>query len=127
MPQELYFLSQLINQAGSGWLPAVLLAGLLLAMLFKPDRVHSWLLLRLSCWLLAVSIIITPAFNVLISLDSSMSSRFPSGPQSMPPFIVTAIYAFAPILLGCSVICGLLAMIPAVSPQAIIPPKHPLE
>jgi hypothetical protein len=129
MPQEVLYLAQMLNSAGIGWLPAVLLTGLLLALLFKPENVHSWPLFRLSCWLLAISIIVMPLLNVLISFTqgNSMGSRFPNGLQGMPPFIIAFIYAISPILQGISIICGLLSMIPSGSRQYLAPPKHPLE
>jgi hypothetical protein len=125
--QDILYLSQLFNQVAGGWLPPVLLTGLLLALLFKPDRVHNWALLRASCWLLAISVVITPALNVFMSFSQGTTMNFRSSLQTMPPFVITSVYSLAPILQGISVICGLLALIPSGIPPQFEPPKHPLE
>ena len=128
MPQELLYLTQLSSSLGSGWLPAVMLGGLLLALLFKPDRIHNWPLFRFSCCFLAVSILTTPMLNVFVNFftmqDGLTSYR---STMSQFPFIITAIYALTPILQGISILCGLLSMIPTASTLPLNPPKHPLE
>jgi hypothetical protein len=127
MPQEMAML-QLLNQTGNGWLTAVLLTGLLLALLFKPERVYSWALMRLSCWLLAVSIVTPPILNVYMTITSGSGVSFRPPSVGMSDYMVmTCIYALTPILLGVSVICGLLAMIPAGYRPPLTPAKHPLE
>jgi len=123
MPQEMAMF-QLLNQTGSGWLTAVLLVGLLLALLFKPERVYSWALMRLSCWLLAVSIVTPPILNAFMSITNGPPTSFRSPSDYL---VMTCIYALGPILLGISVICGLLAMIPTGYGPPLTPPKHPLE
>ena len=126
MPQEMAIL-QLLNQTGTGWLTAVLLTGLLLALLFKPERVYNWALLRLSCWLLAASILTPPILNTFMTITSGSGTSFRPGIGSSDYLIMTCIYALGPILVGISVICGLLAMIPTGYRPPLTPPKHPLE
>jgi hypothetical protein len=127
MPNETLFISQLLQQVGSGWLPAVMLVGMLLALLFKPERVQSWALFRLSCWLLAVSIIIMPVMNVLLGFMGGSATSFRSSGIMPEAFIFYTMYAISPILQGISMICGLLSMIPNGSRLPLVPPKHPLE
>ncbi len=123
MPQEMMML-QLLNQTGTGWLTSVLLLGLLLALLFRQDRVYNWALFRISCWLLACSIVIPSILHVMMNLTNGTTGSF----RSSADYLVTiCIYALGPILLGISVICGLLAMIPGASRQQFSPAKHPLE
>jgi hypothetical protein len=126
MPQEMAML-QLLNQTGNGWLTAALLTGLLLALLFKPERIYSWALMRLSCWLLAVSIAIPPMLNAYMpSLANGFS--FQSSRIGISEYLIMpCICALGPILVGTSVICGLLAMIPTGYRPPLTPPKHPLE
>jgi hypothetical protein len=127
MPQEMAML-QLLNQTGNGWLTAALLTGLLLALLFKPERVYSWALLRLSCWFLALSITIPPILNAFMTITSHSAASFrPTSIGSSDYLVITCIYALGPILLGISIICGLLAMIPTGYRPPLTPAKHPLE
>ena len=126
MPQEMAML-QLLNQTGNGWLTAALLTGVLLALLFKPERVYSWALMRLSCWLLAASIAIPPILNAYMpSLANGFA--FQSSRIGISEYLIMpCICAFGPILVGTSVICGLLAMIPTGYRPPLTPQKHPLE
>lgn len=130
MPQD-YVMLQLLNQtgnAGNGWLTPVLLVGLLLALLFKPERVNNWALFRVSCWLLAVSIVTPPILNTFMNITSGTATSFrPPSIGSSDYLIITCIYALGPILLGISIICGLLAMIPRGYRPPLSPAKHPLE
>jgi hypothetical protein len=105
-----------------------LLTGLLLALLFKPERVYSWALMRLSCWLLAVSIVIPPILNTFMAINSGSAASFRPPSIGSPDYLVmTCIYALGPILMGISIICGLLALIPTGYRPPLTPPKHPLE
>jgi hypothetical protein len=129
MPQELLYLNQLLGNVGSGWLPAIMLGGILLALLFKPECVYSWPLFRFSCWFLGISIIITPMFNIGLNLMQVGPSSFGTSTaySSELRFIIGSVYAIAPILQGISVICGLLSLIPTGYRPPLTPPKHPLE
>jgi hypothetical protein len=129
MPQDIAML-QILNQTGNGWLTSVLLLGLLLALLFKQQRVYNWTLFRVSCWLLAASIIIPPTLNVFMNLTNG--SGMPVTGSGMfgrtsANYEVICIFALGPILLGISIISGLFAMIPRDYRQPLTPPKHPLE
>ena len=133
MPQD-YVMLQLLNQsgnAGNGWLTSVLLVGLLLALVFKPERVNNWALFRVSCWLLAVSIVIPPILNTFMIITSGSAAFFRSPSigsiGSSNYLMMSCIYALGPILLGISMICGLLAMIPSGYRPPLTPAKHPLE
>ena len=130
MPQD-YVMLQLLNQtgnAGNGWLTSVMLVGLLLALIIKPERVNNWALFRVSCWLLAASIVTPPILNAFINITSGSAAAIrPPSIGSSDYLIMTCIYALGPILLGISIICGLLAMIPTGYGPPLTPPKHPLE
>ena len=119
---------QMLSQTGNGWLTAVLLVGLLLALLFKPERVYSWALMRLSCWFLATSIVTPPILNAFMTITSGSAASFRPSSVGMSDYLVmTCIYSLGPILAGISIICGLLAMIPSGYRPPLTPPKHPLE
>jgi hypothetical protein len=131
MSQELMYLEQLFGRSGSAWLPVTMLGGLLLALIFRPGNIHNLYLFRAACWLLALSVIVTPLLNLLLSL---MTVNFPGGMRfgsspSGPQFIYVCVNAVGPIMQGASILCGLFSLIPPATPRPYVagPVKHPLE
>jgi hypothetical protein len=128
-----YLMLQLLSQAvssGGGWLTAVLLLGLLVALLFRRERINNWVLFRLSCCLLAASVIVPPILNVLLNLTGSSMPITGSGAfarTSTNYAVAMFAYALSPILQGTSILCALLAMVPSCSDVEVSPPKHPLD
>jgi hypothetical protein len=77
---------------------------------------------------LAVSIVTPPILNTFMNITSGTATSFrPPSIGSSDYLIITCIYALGPILLGISIICGLLAMIPRGYRPPLSPAKHPLE
>ena len=125
--QQDYLMLQLLSQSANGggnWLTAVLLLGLLLALLFKRERITNWALFRLSCWFFAASITIPPILNVLTNVTGA---RNPALQRSGDYMVVLCVYAIGPILLGTSIICALCSLIPSRYDTQVSPPRHPLE
>jgi hypothetical protein len=130
MSQEMMFFERLIGLVGSVWLPVTMLAGLLLALIFRPNTIHNLFLFRTACLLLALSVIVGPVLHLLL-----MAANFPGGFQNYGsnqiglPFLSACINALGPILQGVSILCGLFSLIPPMVPHGQVPGpvKHPLD
>jgi hypothetical protein len=130
MPQELMYLQQLLGRSGEGWLSVTLLVGLLLALIFRPNTIHNLFLFRAACWLLALSVVIPPMSNLMISLFGvSRSGAFRMGTSfSEAQLLVACTNTLGFIMQGASILCGLFSLLPPISRQSYANPvKHPLE
>jgi Zn-dependent protease len=121
MPQEYYVLQQLLR-AGSGWVQATLLAGLLVVLVFRPERIRNRTLFHLACWLFALSVAIPPLLNLLFTAVGG--GLF--GSMAASSLVLAATTLAGPGLLGVSLLLALLSLMPG-PPSPFQPPKHPLE
>ncbi|MBN2577718.1 MAG: hypothetical protein JXB10_01910 [Pirellulales bacterium] len=129
-PDKLMLYRQVLGTTGDVWLAVMLLVGLFLVLIFRPERVRQWGLFQIACWLLALSVMIPPVLNVLVALTESSSSPPWGSRSSLGRFnvIISCVYLVGPFLQGLGILFGLLSLIPtrpASTPQA--PVKHPLE
>jgi Zn-dependent protease len=123
MNDELQLYRQIFGTSGEAWLGVTLLAGLLVVLIFRPERVQRWGLFRTACWLLALSVLIPPVLHFLAALPGNTVSRsWQSG-----LLIFSCIYLVGPILKGLSILFGLLSLIPATPGAPLGPARHPLE
>ena len=129
--QELVYSGQLFAAAGHGWLEAAMLVFLFLVPVFQPERIQNRNLFRTACLLFALSIMVPPIVTTALSLFAQSavpSSQGFGGMMVKSPLVVSLIIMMGPVLLGASVICGLLAVIPKPHAQrAMEPVRHPLE
>jgi hypothetical protein len=131
MQQNTMLLEQLLGLNGSVWLPVTMLAGLLLALIFRPNTIHNLSLFRAACWLLALSLVVPAVLNLVLEA-SSVNSYGGSGygiSGNAPPFLLACVSVLGPIMQGASILCGLFSLIPPVLPRQNVtgPAKHPLE
>lgn len=78
MPSELLFLRQLFSQFSPNYLPVAMLAGILVVVIYRPERIHRRSMFRLSCVLLAASIVapsIISAIGGLLAAATSGTGR----------------------------------------------------
>jgi hypothetical protein len=130
MPNEWMFLRQALGSVGEVWLAVTLLAGLIVVLVFRPERVQHWGLFRAACWMVVLSVVVPPVLNVWIALAGSPNSSA-WGSRSFPigsPLILSCIYLVGPLLEGLGILFGLWSLIPKrPGPPPWGPPKHPLE
>lgn len=130
MPEEYFYLKQLLGGSGEGWFEATLLASLFLALIFKPERIENQGLFRAACLLFALAIIVPPALQLCMSLlvgsiqSSSQTFRSMGGASSI---VMSLMNVVKPALLGASVLCGLFSLIPGKPRQRMEAARHPLE
>jgi hypothetical protein len=124
MPQEWFYLQQLFG-AGSGLLQSVLFAGLLVVLIYRPEKIRQRTLFLWSCCTLALSIAAPPFWNVVFSVMGAgpFGGSFGRGGG---PILLIGSGVIGPGLLAISLLFALLSLLPrrGVSCQ---PPKHPLE
>lgn len=117
--------------AGLVWLQAALLLGLLVTILFRPERIRSPGLFRAACVLFALSVFVGPVLTAgVVFLDALDSGgfRFASRPGDFTGTLVLLASATGPVLLGISSLLALISLCPAVkSAYHSQPPRHPLE
>jgi uncharacterized membrane-anchored protein YitT (DUF2179 family) len=121
MSQDLLFFQQLFG-AGSGMVQATLLAGLLVVLVFRPDKIRNRTLFTWACWCLALSILLPPLLNLLFA---TLGSGLFGGMGRSPLVMLGATFG-GPGLLGLSLLLTLLSLMPG-PPGPFQPPRHPLE
>ena len=130
MPTELLFLRQFLSQLGPNYPQVAMLIGLLLVAIYRPDRIRLPLMFRISCLLLAVSMVVTPLSSAVINTMMTTSSNGMG--RSSNPGEVALLYSLAqvvePILVALSICLGLFALLPSSRGQASSGPRqHPLD
>jgi hypothetical protein len=131
MSQELMYLEQIFGRGGN-WLSVTILAGLLIAVIFRPNTIYRPTLFRVACWLLAVSVAVTPLLNLFLSVISFTAGGRGMGfgsPGSEFQFFMACGQVVGPLLQGGSIICGLTSLLPPLRPRPPFdgPAKHPME
>jgi hypothetical protein len=127
-PQDLMYLEQLVGRGGF-WLPVTMLAGLLVALIFRPETIHNLFLFRASCWILVLSMIVPSLSNILLSGYNNLYSGIRINPSAEVQMVAACLNAIGPVMQGTSIICGLFSLIPPMIPRRPFagPVKHPLE
>jgi len=129
---EMFLLRQLFGN-GQGWLPAALLICLFLVVLLRPDRVRSPSLFRLSCVLLALSVMVPSLLTVCLGLMDQLDFNIRRSLANRSGIVPLLTNASGPVLLGLSIIFGLLSLSLGSAQEECpqrdrsIPPSHPLE
>jgi hypothetical protein len=130
MPSEFLMLRQFLGAMGPDYAQTALLIGLLLAALFRPERIRSVPLIRASCVFLALSIVAPAVLYMLISTLSAGNSRAGfSGPLSgTEAMLMALINVVGPMLLGLSIVLGVFSLLPGRDDRLpLSPTKHPLD
>lgn len=131
MQQPMMLLDQLLNRTSGNWLSVTLLVGLLLALIYRPGSIHNLFLFRVACWLLALSVVVSPLMRMFISMfpmNFSGNSPYGMSPSSTYQFLSASVYVVEAGLEGASLICGLLSLLPPMSRQNYAEPvKHPMD
>jgi hypothetical protein len=129
--QELMYLEQLFGRGNSGWMSAAMLLGLLLVLVFRPNAIRRPILFRVTCWLLALTVVIPPFLSLLLSLSlpSGSSGYSMRAAGANLSFIFACANFIGPVLQGACILCGLTALMPPLSrcDDPTGPAKHPLE
>jgi hypothetical protein len=131
MPSELLFLRQLLSpQPAPNYTQVAILVGLLLAAIYRPERIYLRGMFRLSCVLLAASIpvtaIATAVMNSMMSTSTSVVGRNGSPAELM--LLSSLLQVVEPVLVGLSLCFGLFSLLPAHGHQDRSGPKqHPLD
>jgi hypothetical protein len=131
MVQELMVLEQLFGRGNSVWLSATLLMGLLLVLIFRPNAIQRPILFRVTCWLLALLVVIPPILTLLLSIGTSnmYSGRGMGYGGSDLPYFMACANLSGPVLQAACIVCGLAALTPPMTrheaPTGLA--KHPLD
>jgi len=130
MPDEFLYLKQLFGGAGEGWFDVTLLASLFLVLIFKPERIENRALFRTACLLFALAIVVPPVLRLCVTLLAGSLQSSPQPYRSMSTessIVFSLLNTVKPALLGSSVLCGLLSLMPGKTRQRIEAARHPLE
>jgi hypothetical protein len=115
MPSELLYVQQILTQTVNVWLPVTLLVGLLTALIFKPDAISSRTLFSAACWLLGLSLIVSPMLIILIGPYLNFTTSARGGfntPSGLSPLLIACMNSIGPMMQGASILCGLFSLIP---------------
>ncbi|MGO9113449.1 MAG: hypothetical protein ACLP9L_29815 [Thermoguttaceae bacterium] len=130
MPSELLFLRQFLSQLGPNYPQLAMLVGLLLVVIYRPERIYRTGMFRLSCVLLAVSILVTPITmaisNTMIGILGNGLGR-PGNPSEFAA-LLSLVQVLEPILVALSICFGIFSLLPPSREQSRSgPAQHPLE
>jgi hypothetical protein len=124
MFEESLFIQRLLS-GGSGWIQPTLLAGMLVVLVFRPDKVRHRTLFLLAAISLALSIIAPPALFLLVSGLSTGPFGGPWG-RAGNPVLPLATNLAGPFFQAASILLAVLSLMPSPT-SPFDPPKHPLE
>ena len=126
---ELFFLRQFLMP---DYAQLAILIGLLLVAIYRPERIYLPGMFRLSCVLLAVSIVVSPIasaiLNTMMTTTTSRTGAFGSNNHSELALLYSLVQVFQPILVALSFCFGLFALLPSPRrPNRQGPRQHPLD
>jgi hypothetical protein len=124
---ELLFLRQLFTP---NYTQLAMLAGLLLAIIYRPERIRFPRMLRVSCLLLAVSIIVNPVATAAFNAVAPTANYAMGSPRASSDLVMLyqTIQIVEPILVALSIVFGLFSLIPSSRRQSrSAPEQHPLD
>jgi hypothetical protein len=124
MMDEMYLLHSLFR-GGSVLIQATVFAGLLLVLVFRPERLRHKSLFLLAAIFMVLSMVVPPFSYFLATVMGSGLSRGPMM-RTAEPFTLVATNVAGPMFLGLSVLFALLSLMPRTS-RPFQPPQHPLE
>lgn len=127
---QLRMLQQLADPGGfsgsESWLWVAWLVILAAAIFWRPEAIGSPTLLRWSCTLFALSVLLPPALYVGLQFFMQLDrpGRMPGSSPSTAAFFLQLTTALRPLLFGCSLMLGFAALAPRPkrSPAAPEPP-----
>ena len=124
MFEESLFLQRLLS-GGSGWIQPTLLAGMLVVLVFRPDKLRHRTLFLLAAISLALSIIAPPALFLLVTGMGTgpLGGAWGRGGNLVLPI---ATNVAGPFFLAASIVLAVLSLMPSPT-TPFDPPKHPLE
>ena len=127
MPSEMYLLKQMMSGVAPSYIQFTMLAGLLVAAIFRPERIRRLGMFRTACILLAVSVGLGPTLSVLVSVAASSAGNMHTltGEYGI---LFSLVEAVGGILLAVSICLGIFALLPsAKDTYPALPARHPLD
>jgi hypothetical protein len=127
MPSELFFLRQFFSP---NYGQVAMLVGLLLVAIYRPERICLLGLFRLSCVLLALSIVVTPVTTLVINMMSTVSNNSMARPGATSDLalLFSLMQVVEPILVALSIGCGLFSLLPSSRERSRSGPRqHPFD
>jgi hypothetical protein len=105
-----------------------ILIGLLLVVIYRPERIHRPGMFRLACVLLAVSILALPVTSAIATIWNMIYGNGLSGNRSDLVMLLSLLQVTEPILVAVSVCLVLFSLLPPSRPGSGPGPKqHPME
>jgi len=127
MPSELLFLRQFFSQLGPNYAQVTMLVGLLLVVIYRPERIYLPGMFRLSCVLLAVSVLVTPITSAIMNMMTLVSGSG-MGRSSPAALLLSLVQLIEPILVALSICFGLFSLLPSSRDRSRSGPRqHPLD
>ena len=110
---------------------AIFLAGLLVALLWKPERIRSTALFRWACTFFVLSTFLPVVLNVTCNVYFNGSIGLSRRSAASLPY-AGMIFTLGPVLTGVAMFCAFAALMPpgkgkSVVPRPQAPTKHPLD
>ncbi len=124
---ELFFLRQFLTP---NYAQLAMLVGLLLVVIYRPERICLPGMFRLSCVLLAVSVFVTPIASGIVTsmMATSRNGMYNSGSQGEFAMLFSLVQVIEPILVALSICFGLFSLLPSSRGQGRSGPRqHPLD
>lgn len=110
---SMMMLGQLVGGAVRVWLDVAFLAGVMLALLYRPERVRSWSLFQFGCGVWALSTI-APSLVVFL-VDSKSPARATMGMGGGDPdlgMMSKIVMLTGPVLFALAFLCVVFALMP---------------
>ena len=112
---ELLFLRQFLTPS---YPQLAMLVGLLLVAIYRPERINRIGMFRLSCVLLALSILATPIATAVVSMMALLSGGMGrSGNVDEATLLYSLMQIIEPILVALSICFGVFSLLPGSGEQ----------
>jgi hypothetical protein len=114
---SMMWLSQALGGAARVWLDVAFVAGVILALLFRPERVRSWSLFQFGCGDWALSTIAPSLVVFLLDSPTSTPTRSPMGmgAASDPDLgmMSKVVMLSGPVLFALAFLCVVFSLMPS--------------
>jgi hypothetical protein len=120
-------LRQLLGQLSPNYAQVAMLVGLLLVVIYRPERIRLLGMFRASCVCLAVSIVLPPLVGAIVGLLVPAMSGMPRNSSDFM-ILIGLLNVVEPALVAISICLGIFSLLPLLRrTTAPGPAQHPVD
>jgi hypothetical protein len=127
-PQELLMLRQLLGQTSPNYAQVAMLIGLLLVVIYRPERIRLHGMFRAACALLAISLVLPPLVAAAVGLLATTASSMARSTGSDYMMLAGLLNVVEPALVAISIFLGIYSLLPPLQhDDRAGPAHHPID